>query len=305
MIWLPATLLAALLQSWRTALQQRMRSELSLNTAGLARFLFGLPVALTLFGVYTLLVHASFPPITKGLLIAAAFGGLCQIFGTNLLLMAFGYRNYLVGNAYAKTEAIQGALLSWVLLHEFLHPLAWLGIFVSVVGVFILSLGDQRPSVRQFLSMITQPAALCGLGAGFAFAVTALSVKYAAAQVGTPDIVLNALTTLVVTMCFQVVMQGSYVLLREPEQLRRLLREWRTTGQVGLLSAMGSACLFLGFASGPVALVRTIAQIEVIFSLMFSRFFLKEKLRRPEIMGLLIVTAGVVLSLAGGFLKPH
>ena len=95
------------------------------------------------------------------------------------------------------------------------------------------------------------------------------------------------------------------MLLREPEQLRRLLREWRTTGQVGLLSAMGSACLFLGFASGPVALVRTIAQIEVIFSLMFSRFFLKEKLRRPEIMGLLIVTAGVVLSLAGGFLKPH
>ena len=57
--------------------------------------------------------------------------------------------------------------------------------------------------------------------------MTALSVKYAAAQVGTPDIVLNALTTLVVTMCFQVVMQGSYVLLREPEQLRRLLREWR------------------------------------------------------------------------------
>lgn len=44
MIWLPATFLAGLFQAWRTAVQQRVRAELSVNAAGLVRYLFGFPV---------------------------------------------------------------------------------------------------------------------------------------------------------------------------------------------------------------------------------------------------------------------
>jgi hypothetical protein len=52
MIWLPATFLAALFQSWRTAVQQRVRATLSLNAAGLVRYLYGLPVGMALLGGY-------------------------------------------------------------------------------------------------------------------------------------------------------------------------------------------------------------------------------------------------------------
>ncbi len=51
MIWLPATLLAALFQAWRTAVQQRVRAELSVNAAGLVRYLYGLPVGMALLGL--------------------------------------------------------------------------------------------------------------------------------------------------------------------------------------------------------------------------------------------------------------
>ena len=47
-LWLPATVLAALLQAWRTAVQQRVRADLSLNAAGLVRYLYGLPVGIGL-----------------------------------------------------------------------------------------------------------------------------------------------------------------------------------------------------------------------------------------------------------------
>jgi hypothetical protein len=43
--WLFATLAAALFSSWPTALQHRVRDRLSVNGAGLARYLYGLPVA--------------------------------------------------------------------------------------------------------------------------------------------------------------------------------------------------------------------------------------------------------------------
>jgi hypothetical protein len=48
MIWLLATLLAALFQAWRNAAQQRVRAELSVNAARLVRYLYGLPIGCVL-----------------------------------------------------------------------------------------------------------------------------------------------------------------------------------------------------------------------------------------------------------------
>ncbi|EZP73544.1 Permease [Sphingomonas paucimobilis] len=73
---------------------------------------------------------------------------------------------------------------------------------------------------------------------------------------------------------------------------------WRISGQVGLLSALGSACWFTGFATAPVALVRVVGQIEVAFTLGFGHFYLGERIARSEIMGLLLVGGGVIMALA-------
>jgi drug/metabolite transporter (DMT)-like permease len=295
-IWLPATLLAALFQAWRTAVQQRVRADLSLNAAGLVRYLYGLPVGLALLSAYMLWRGESLPAVGWIFFACALAAGFAQIIGTNLLLMAFGYRNYVTGTAYAKTEAIQGALLSLLLLGERLALLTWVGIGVGVAGVILLSTGGARPRLRD----LAQPAALCGLGAGLGFTMTSIFVKLATRDIATDDLVLAALLTLVVVQAGQTLMQGSYVLLREPEQIAAVARTWRVSAQVGALAALGSACWFTGFATAPVALVRTVGQVEVIFTLGFSRLYLKERVKRFEIGGLMLVGTGVALALWGG-----
>jgi drug/metabolite transporter (DMT)-like permease len=125
-------------------------------------------------------------------------------------------------------------------------------------------------------------------------------VKAATLELETADKILAALTGLVVINACQTVMQGGYVLLREPDQVARVFKSWRTSGQVGLLAALGSACWFTGFATAPVALVRAVGQVEVILTLGFSRFYLREARKPGETLGLLLVGAGVVLALAGG-----
>lgn len=295
-IWLPATLLAALFQAWRTAVQQRVRADLSLNAAGLVRYLYGLPVGIGLLAAYLLWRGESLPAVGWAFLGFALAAGFAQILGTNLLLMAFGYRNYVTGTAYAKTEAIQGALLSLLLLGERLALLTWVGIGVGVAGVILLSTGGARPR----LADLAQPAALCGLGAGLGFTLTSIFVKLATRDIGTEDLVLAALLTLVVVQAGQTLMQGSYVLLREPEQVAAVARTWRVSAQVGALAALGSACWFTGFATAPVALVRTVGQVEVLFTLGFSRLYLKERVKRFEIGGLVLVGTGVALALWGG-----
>jgi drug/metabolite transporter (DMT)-like permease len=296
MIWLPATLLAGLFQAWRTAVQQRVRADLSVNAAGLVRYLFGFPVACVLLALYMVWRGVGLPETGASFLPYAALGGLAQVIGTTLLILAFGYRNYVVGTAYAKTEAVQGAVLAMILLGEMLSPLTWIGIGIGVAGVVVLSTGGQR--LR--LADLAQPAALCGLGAGFSFALTSIFVKRATFAVATDDKVFAALITLVVVLFLQILMQGGYVMLREREQVPKVFRTWRVSGQVGLLAALGSACWFTGFATAPVALVRAVGQVEVIFTLGFGRFYLKEPLKRSEALGLVLVAVGVVVALIGG-----
>jgi len=299
-IWVPAALVAGLFQAWRTALQQRLRAELSLSGAGLVRYLYGAPVAIALALGYFAAQGLSTPRISMPFLIAAAGGGLAQIVGTQLLIAAFGYRNFVVGTAFAKTEALQAAVFAWLLLGEHLSLPAIAGIALGVAGVLMLALsGVGQLTPKQVVASLGQPAALVGIGAGAAFALTSVLVKRATLSLELPDPVAAALATLAVVMLLQTLMHGAFVALREPATLRRVLVTWRSSGQVGLLASLGSACWFIGFATAPVALVRIVGQVEVAFTLAFARIYLGERTRSHEGIGLLLVAAGVVFALAG------
>ena len=167
----------------------------------------------------------------------APAAGCCRFIGTNLLIMAFGYRSFAVGTAYAKTEAVQGAILAFFLLHEALRPLAVLGIAVGVGGVLVLSLAGRGLRAAGLLRATVQPAALCGLGAGTAFALTAICVKAANQTLGPGGgleaIVRQAMVVLLVTNLLQTVMQGGYLALREPDQSRAALRKLAQLGLGG------------------------------------------------------------------------
>ena len=295
-IWLIATLCAAVFNSWRTAVQQSVRAKLSVNGAGLVRYFYGLPVAAALLAGWCLVRGTALPGCTVLPLLGWALaGGLAQIVGTNLLLLAFSYHNYVAGTAYSKTEAIQGAILSFILLHERLSWISWVGIAIGVAGVLYLAGGGKRLHARD----VVQPAALCGLGAGFGYTMTSIFVKLATREVHTSDKILAALFVLVVVQAGQVLMQGAYVLLRERGEMTRVLQSWRTSSLVGLLASLGSAGWFTGFALAPVALVRTVGQVEVFFTLGFGHLYLREAVKRHEVAALFCVGLGVALALAG------
>ncbi len=301
MIWLPATLLAGLTQAWRTAIQQRLRATLSVNAAGLVRYLYGVPFGIALLLLYLLFRGIeSLPFIGSDFLVFATVGGLAQILATNLLIMAFGFRGYVVGTAYSKTETIQGAILALVLLGEHLTAPIWAGIAISIVGVFILSNGGERFGPVSFLLQLRQPAALCGLASGFFFALTAVLIKRTSLEVASPDPILRVLITMVTVLLLQTLMQGVYILIWERSEIPKVFSSWRISAQVGLLSAIGSTCWFTGFATAPVALVRSVGQVEVIFTLLFGRFYLRESLKQSEVAGLLLVGLGVILAVIGG-----
>ena len=71
-LWLPATLAAALFQCWRTALQQRLRGQLSVNGAAVVRYLYGVPVGAALLTSYLAATGGGLPaPNARFLLFCA------------------------------------------------------------------------------------------------------------------------------------------------------------------------------------------------------------------------------------------
>jgi drug/metabolite transporter (DMT)-like permease len=212
--------------------------------------------------------------------------------------MSFGYRNFAVGTAYGKTDAVQAAIVAALFFNESLTPLAWFGIGVGVVGVLMLSLAGRGMHPAQLLRATVQPAALCGLGAGAGFAVAGLGIRAGTVALDNPDKILSALFALVLTNTMQTLMQGGFMAWHEPQGLRAAFSNWRSAAWVGVLSASGSACWFAGFALAPVALVRTVGQVEMIITLLFSRFYLHETLKRSDISGFALIVAGVILVLA-------
>jgi drug/metabolite transporter (DMT)-like permease len=294
-LWIPITVSAALFQCWRTAMQQKLRHLLSVNGAGFVRYLYGAPTALVLLVAALLATGLPLPAPNLPFLFHCIAGGLTQILATNLLIMAFGYRNFAVGTAYSKTETAQSAVVALIVLHEVLRPLAWVGIALGLSGVMTLSLAGRGLRPGDLARATVQPAALAGLSAGFMFALTTVFIKLANRALSGPSLFVRALFVLIVMNTLQILMQGAFLAWREPNELRKAITSWRSSAWVGTLSALGSACWFTAFALAEVALVRSVGQVEIVFTLLFSRFYLKETLKRGDIAGLALVVCGVLL----------
>jgi len=297
--WILFTVSAASFQTWRTAKQQKLRGRLSVNGAGVVRYLYGVPAGFLILGGYLAAFGGQVGAFTPLFLLLCMLGGLGQILGTNLLIMSFDSRGFAVGTAYSKTEAIQAAVIALLFLGESLSLLSWAGIALSVCGVLTLSFAGKGFSVGAFVEASMQRGAWLGVSAGFCFAICSIFIKSANIALEGGDPVLKALVCLVVINGMQTAMQGAWLLWREPAEVRRVFASWKDSMWVGALSAGGSACWFSGFALAPVAMVRAVGQVEILFTLLASRFYLKERTTMTERVGALIVVSGVVLVLLG------
>jgi drug/metabolite transporter (DMT)-like permease len=259
-----------------------------------------MPTAFVLLLIALEVTGLPVPSVNPLFLLWCVLGGLFQIVATNLLIMSFGYRNFAVGTAYSKTETVQSAILASFVLNEHPRSLAWIGMSIGLVGVMTLSLAGRGMKPRELLAATVQPAAVCGLGSGTVFAFTTVFIKLGNQSLTGPSLTVRALFTLVVTNTLQILMQGAWLYWREPRELRKAFTSWRSSMWVGTLSGCGSACWFTGFAIAEVALVRAVGQIEIVFTLLFSRFYLKEILKRADVAGLSLVVFGVLLVVLSG-----
>lgn len=296
-LWIPVTIGAAFLQCVRTALQKHLKGQLSTNGAGFVRFFYGFPFALLYVALLVGALGYEIPGVNLRFWTFAAMGGVAQIVATSLLILVFSFRNFAVGTIYSKTEVVQTAIFGWLLFEQPLSAAGWLAILIGAAGVMTLSLAKVDAGLRQFLFGWTEKSALIGIASGFLFGVSALTIREASLALDGGDAFIRAGFTLACITVLQTILMGSYLALREREQLARVIVTWRVSALVGLTGVLGSAGWFLAMTLQKVAYVRTVGQVELVFTFIASYFFFKERASRAEIAGILLIVAGIVVLL--------
>ena len=138
-LWIPITILAALIQTGRFALQKALSDDLGTNAVTLTRFAFGLPFSTIYLLIVLVTLGTEIPALNARFLIVAAIGGIAQIFGTAALIYTFRLRNFAVGITYSKTEALQTAVFGLFLFGASVSTGSFVAIVICVVGVVIMS----------------------------------------------------------------------------------------------------------------------------------------------------------------------
>jgi drug/metabolite transporter (DMT)-like permease len=292
-LWIPFTIIAALGQVARNAMQRSLTKPLGTWGATNIRFLFGFPFSLVFLAVVLAMSGDKLPWPTTAFWPWLLLGALSQIVATGLMLVAMNDRSFVVTTAYLKTEAIQTAIFGFVFLGDHLTWLKVLAIVIATVGVVITAL---RPGGEKGFAEV-RPT-IIGLVAAGCFALSAIGFRGAIITVPGVTFVTAASYTLVWGLFVQTLVLTIYLLARAPSILKAIFGLWRPSMLAGFMGAFASQFWFLAFALTAAANVRTLALIEVLFAQAVSYYSFKQPISAREGAGILLIVVGVALLVA-------
>ena len=286
-MWILLTLLAAFMQAWRNAFQSQLSKEVSVAGVTLARFIWAGPIAAVyLVGLY-LWQDVGIPDFSGRFIVFILGASAMQILATGLMVKLFKLQNFAIGAGLAKSEAVVAAILGTVFFGTHLSPLGWSGVLLGGVAIFLMS-------AKQGLRSLSLNTVLIGLACGTSFALTSLWVREASLclNIGFPH---SAAWVLLFVISLQTLVLVSYLLLKDKSTLTALWQRPKLTLLTSTASCLGSIGWFSAMSLQAVPYVKTLGQVEVFFMILIATFWLKEKVKIKDMLGLVLIAIAAIL----------
>lgn len=292
--WIPITLTAALAQTLRFVAQKQLKTTgLSTGGATFARFVFSAPLVAVLIATYANVSGQALPGTNGRFWVFAMTGGAAQILATMCVVALFSHRNFAVGITFKKTEVVQTAIVSAIVLNERVSAEGAVAIAIGFCGVLLLS--DQPGGTGPWRTRLFNRAAGLGLLSGVLFAISAVGYRGASLSLEGGDVVLRAGITLAIVTACQTAAMAVWLRAREPGQMGAVIAAWRVGALVGVMSMIGSFCWFTAFTLQNTAYVKALGQVELLFSITASVLFFKERLSWREGAGMALLSLSVLV----------
>lgn len=286
--WVLITVLACFFQNLRSLFQKKLQGTLSSLGATYTRFGYGLPFVIFYVCLLSYVYDLNISFFNIKFLLYCFVGGVAQIVATYLLLKTFLLRNFAVATAYSKTEPIQAIFLGIIILNEKITLLGFIAIIIAVIGVLLISIEKNIKLAFNFGTLI-------GILSGTLFGISAVSFRGASLSLDHDNPLVSSAITLLVAISLQTVFFTVYLAYKEPKQIVLSLRNLKYSLIVGFTGASASICWFYCMAVQNVAYVRALGQAELLFSFVISFYYLKEKVKINEMIGMLLMLFGIIL----------
>jgi drug/metabolite transporter (DMT)-like permease len=295
-LWIPITILAAFSQNVRSVLQKHLTLNLSTVGATHARFFYAAPFAVAYVAALHYGMGYELPEFNAAFFTYVVVGATVQVIATVLLVLLFSHRNFFVGAAFSKTEAIQVAVFGFVLLSDQISLGAIVGICIGIAGVIAISAAMSRPGMASVLGSLTSRASVIGLLVGLLFGLAATCFRGASLSLS-GGFAIQAAVTLAFALVLQAIVVSAYLWKREPGQMTALWIHWRVASLVGLAGMIASAGWFSAMTLQNAAYVKAVGQIELVFAFAASALVFREKTTRAEFLGVALIVIGIFVVL--------
>ena len=295
--WIIATLCAATFQTIRFTLQKILADgNLSPLGATYSRFIFAAPLVVISVLLLLFSFDISVPEVKSQFFFFAVGGGIAQILATVCVILVFKSRNFAVGITLKKTEVILTALVGALLIGEGVSTISMSLICLGGLGVYFLN--KKVPAIGQPNLNPINKSAFYGLSSGLLFAISAVCYRSATLSVLSDVVYLRSSFTLLVVILAQSFVMTIWLAVFEPGQIKLVWQERKKGIWVGITSLGGSFFWFTAFTLQNAAYVKAVGQIELIFSLLISTLFFKDRTSTKEILGMLLIglsALGIIL----------
>lgn len=291
------------MQNVRSATQRHLKSRLKTIGATFVRFGFGLPFAALFVAVMHFGLGYELPETGATFWVWVVLAAFMQISAQQFLLNAFAHNSFTVGTAYSRTEAVQAAIIGFVLLGDRISLSAVIAIALTVAGVIILALAKSAMNLAGLATAITSRGAWIGLAAGTCFGLSATSYRGASLALADglqePNFLMQAAFTLLTSITIQTCALLVWMLIFDRDEIRRIAGAWKW----GLLAGASGACAsfgwFIGFTLQSAAIIKALAQVEMLFTYFSTIFIFREKVTHGEILGCALIITGILVLLIG------
>jgi drug/metabolite transporter (DMT)-like permease len=299
-MWIGLSLAAGSLQTVRNAVARQLGTRVDPALNSWARFSFTLPWAFAfLLAGRSIADFAAVPP---GFWLPCLAAAWFRLLGNIALVAAFRHASFAQVVMLNKLEVVITALVGALAFSEPLDGLGWLGVVLCTWGT--AAIHAKQPPWR-----LGVPQGRLGRGSWLALTsagcmvVASFSVKGSVAVLYAHNPALAAVPlwlpaqTLFHVTCLQVLILSTALLWRDRRALAPVGPNLRAMAGVGAASFACSLCWYGAFATGVVAYVRALGQIEAPLSVALGLWLFRERATGAQLPGAALVLLGILLVL--------
>lgn len=184
------------------------------------------------------------------------------------------------------------ALISYFSLKEVIKPLGWLGIFLVVVGTYVLNLKTLKQNwLLPFKNLIREKGIQLSLVAHFLWSITPIfekvAIKHTFPEVPPFIALVGYFGTSLVYL--------PLVIKKSKKPLLIIKNNYKLFILGGVLAGIGQSFAYITFSLTNLGIATAVFRTSIIFTVLLGSIFFKEKYILQRFIGSSIMLAGVIL----------